>query len=228
MKFLRENQGDAVAAVTARLGKELETGKRVLWLVSGGSNVAAEVEIMATLRAQYEERLDQLAILPVDERYGEKGHADSNTQKLRKAGFDPGGATWVDVLEHNVPFEQTIDFYNEVATMALANASSIVGQLGMGDNGHIAGIQPGSPAVTADETTVAGFEWSDYMRLTLTPNALKRVKVAFLLTYGQNKKEILTKLQECEGEVSTFPGLLLYEIPEVFVYNDQIESEGNS
>jgi len=228
MKFLRENQGNALAAVAARLGKQLETGRRVLWLVSGGSNTAAEVEIMAALRKQHEQRLDQLAILPMDERYGEKGHADSNTQKLREAGFDPGGATWVDVLEHNVSFEQTIDFYNEVAATALANASSIVGQFGMGDNGHIAGIQPSSPAVTADETTVAGFEWSDYMRLTLTPNALKRVNVAFLLAYGQNKKEVLIKLQRCEGEVSTFPALLLYEIPEVFVYNDQIESEGNS
>jgi 6-phosphogluconolactonase/glucosamine-6-phosphate isomerase/deaminase len=228
MKFLRENQGAAVEAIAMRLGKELDAGKRVLWLVSGGSNIAAEVEIMAIIREQYRDRLDQLAIMPMDERYGQKGHAGSNTQQLREAGFDSGGATWVDVLEHNVSFEQTVDFYNDIATTALTNATTIVGQFGMGDNGHIAGIQPGSPAVTADETTVAGFEWSDYPRLTLTPSALKSITVAYLLAYGTGKKDVLSQLQQCEGDVSDFPGLLLYDVPEVYVYNDQIESEGDS
>jgi 6-phosphogluconolactonase/glucosamine-6-phosphate isomerase/deaminase len=228
MKFLRENQGSAVEAIALRLGKELDAGKRVLWLVSGGSNVAAEVEIMAMIRERYGDKLDQLAVMPMDERYGEKGHAGSNTQQLREAGFDSGGATWVDVLEHNVPFEQTVDFYNDIAATALAHAGAIVGQFGMGDNGHIAGVQPGSPAVTADETTVAGFEWSDYPRLTLTPTVLKRITVAYLLAYGASKQDVLLKLRECEGDVSNFPGLLLYDIPEVYVYNDQIESEGDS
>ena len=58
----------------------------------------------------------------------------------------------------------------------------------MGDNGHVAGIQPDSPAATADEATVAGYDWSDFQRLTMTPVALARSDVGYLLAYGANKK----------------------------------------
>lgn len=225
MQFLRENQGKAVRKIAGRICQELEAGKRVLWLTSGGSNTAVEVEVMALVREHAEDKLGGLAIMPMDERYGAPGHTNSNTQQLRDAGFDPGVATWVDVLVHNVPFDQTIDFYNDVAATALASASVIVGQFGLGSDGHTAGILPGSPAATADEVTVAGYEWSDYTRLTLTPTALKRVTVAYVPAYGDNKKVALERLQKNQESLSHLPAALLYQIPEVYVYNDQIENE---
>jgi 6-phosphogluconolactonase/glucosamine-6-phosphate isomerase/deaminase len=220
MQFLRENQGEAAKAITKRIRQELEAGKRVLWLVSGGSNVAPAVTIMAGLQETCAAKLDQLAVLPMDERYGKRGHADSNTQQLRAAGFDPSSATWIDVLEHDVPFDQTISFYNDVAATALASAHIVVGQFGIGDNTHIAGIQPDSPAAMADETTVAGYEWDDYERLTLTPVALKHITVAYVLAYGANKKIALQRLQKHAEPLSKLPAVLLYELPEVYVYND--------
>lgn len=225
MQFLREDRGKAVEAVVSRICKELENAKRVLWLVSGGSNVSAEVEIMSQVRERYTDNLTQLAVLPMDERYGEHGHGSSNTQLLQEAGFDPGAATWVDILVHNTPFDQTIDFYNDVASTALSSADVVIAQFGMGDNGHVAGVQPDSPAATADETTVAGFTWSDYTRLTLTPMALKRVDAAYLLAYGASKQEALQRLRDRAETLSELPAMLLYEIPEVYIYNDQIESE---
>lgn len=228
MQFLREDRTKAIAAITERLCTELRAGKRVLWLISGGSNVAPEVEIMSRLREQCGGNLTQLTVLPMDERYGERGHAGSNTQMLREAGFDPGAATWIDVLARNMPFDQTIDFYNDVAATTLSSAQVVIGQFGMGDNGHVAGVQPESPAATADETTVAGFTWSDYDRLTLTPRALKRIDAGYLLAYGPSKKEALQRLQERAESLAGLPAVLLYEIPEVYVYNDHVESEGTS
>jgi phosphoheptose isomerase len=77
MKFLREDHDSAVRAIAARISSELQTGKRVLWLTSGGSNVAAEVRIMQLVREHAAHKLDGLAILPMDERYGKPGCIDA-------------------------------------------------------------------------------------------------------------------------------------------------------
>jgi len=169
MKFLREDTEAATHAIAQSICDGLFAGKRVLWLVSGGSNLAVEKDVMDIVRNHADEKLAGLAILPIDERYGPAGHKDSNVQALRDAGFDPGVATLVDVLMHNTPFDQTISFYNEVAATALSSASVIIGQFGMGSDGHIAGIKPESPATEPDESTVAGYEWDDYVRMTLMP-----------------------------------------------------------
>ncbi|HSX43358.1 MAG TPA: 6-phosphogluconolactonase [Candidatus Saccharimonadales bacterium] len=226
MQFLREDQETAVHAIAKRICDELFGGKRVLWLTSGGSNIALEVEIMGLLRAHCGDHLEGLAIVPMDERYGKPRHADSNVEQLRASGFDPGAATLVDVLMHDAPFDQTVDFYNDVASTALANAGLVVGQFGLGTDAHVAGILPASPAAEADEATVAGYEWSDYTRMTLTPTALSAVHVGYVLAYGAGKKVALNRLLKNKEDLSELPAKLLYEIPEVYVYNDAISSEG--
>ncbi|MEJ0072936.1 MAG: 6-phosphogluconolactonase [Candidatus Saccharibacteria bacterium] len=227
MQFLRGDIGEAERAIAGKICDELFAGRRVLWLVSGGSNIKTEVEVMRLVRDHCGDKLGGLAVMPMDERYGPPGHKDSNAQQLREAGFEPGEATFVDVLTHGVPLEQTIAFYTDVAATAFASAGVIIGQFGMGDDGHVAGVKPDSPAADADEVTVAGYEWEDFTRLTLTPVTLARINVAYLLAYGSNKKTMLKRLQANKQPLNVLPAVLLYEIPEVYVYNDQIESEGN-
>jgi len=226
MRFVRDNQAAATRAIADTILDGLRTHKRVLWLVSGGSNIAIEKEAMDLIREHAGDRISGLAILPIDERYGQPGHADSNSQALREAGFDPGGATWIDVLMHNLPLEETVSFYTSVAGAALSNASLIVGQFGMGSDGHIAGIKPDSPAVEPDASTVTGYKWDDYIRMTLMPEALKQITSGFLIAYGADKKKPLTRLQNNKVAFKKFPAVLLYDLPNVSVYNDQIESEG--
>jgi 6-phosphogluconolactonase/glucosamine-6-phosphate isomerase/deaminase len=225
MKFLREDTGVVSHEIARVICDGLFANKRVLWLVSGGSNLAAEKDIMDMARNHADGHLRGLAIMPVDERYGHPGHDDSNIQQLRDAGFDPGSATFIDVLLHDTPFDETVSFYNELANAALANADLVVGQFGMGADGHIAGIKPDSPAADSDVSTVTGYNWSDYQRLTLMPAALRQITVGFLLAYGSDKKKTLLQLQKNKLPFHKLPAVLLYEIPEMYVYNDQIESE---
>jgi 6-phosphogluconolactonase/glucosamine-6-phosphate isomerase/deaminase len=225
MKFLREDMGAATHAVAKAICDSLFADRRVLWLVSGGSNIAVEKDVMGMVRDHAGERLAGLAIMPVDERYGYSGHKDSNIQQLREAGFDPGVATLVDVLLHDMPFDQTISFYNDVASTALASADTVIGQFGMGADGHVAGIKPKSPATESDESTVAGYEWEDYTRLTLMPAALRQVTTGFLVAYGEDKKKALTELKKHTASFAKLPAEVLYELPDVYVYNDRIESE---
>jgi 6-phosphogluconolactonase/glucosamine-6-phosphate isomerase/deaminase len=220
MQFAREQQSAAVHAIAEHIVRALRDGQRVLWLVSGGSNIAAEVAVMDRIRADAPARLPGLAIMPMDERFGPSGHAHSNTQGLRQAGFDPGAAVWVDVLAHNVTFEQTVSFYNEVAGTLLGNAGIVIGQFGLGADGHVAGILPHSPSVDADEVMVAGYEWSDFPRLTLTPTALKQITTGYVLAYGSVKQRALERLQKHTELLDDLPAVLLYDIPEVHVYMD--------
>lgn len=220
MEFVEEQQPAAIRTVATRISDELHRGQRVLWLVSGGSNVAAEVAIMDLVRELAAERLPGLAILPMDERYGALDHEHSNSHALRAAGFNPEPAVWVDVLVHNVGFEQTVGFYNEIASTLLASAGVVIGQFGLGSDGHVAGILPHSPSVDADEVTVAGYEWSDYPRMTLTPAALRQSGVAFVLAYGSVKQRAIERLQRRAEPLDDLPADLLYDIPEVYIYTD--------
>src|SRR4051812_7420135 len=121
MKFVKGSKTAAERAVAEAICDGLADGRRVLWLISGGSNIAIQKNVMDMVRNHAGDKLAGLAVLPIDERYGPPGHKDSNVQQLRDVGFDPGAATLVDVLVHSVPFDQTVSFYTDVAAAAFAN-----------------------------------------------------------------------------------------------------------
>ena len=224
MEFVEGTQADAIDAVSARIISGLGDGKRVLWLISGGSNILLEVEIMAAVRESGAD-LAGLAVMPMDERYGEAGHKDSNIQQLRDAGFESGEATLVDILIHNVPFDQTVSFYNDIASTAFASAGVVIGQFGLGADGHVAGILPDSPATSAEPVVVIGYEWSDYIRLTLSAEMLKQIAVAFVPAFGAGKADALARLREDKEKFEKLPAKLLYDLPEVHVYTDHLKQE---
>jgi len=226
MKFVTEGVEQASQAIFANISGRLRDGKTVLWLVSGGSAVASQVQIMQQLQAALPQALANLTVLPVDERYGVKSHESSNTFQMQTAGFSPGAAYWPDILEGNLPLSETVSHYSMVASDALAAAEYVVATLGMGADGHTAGILPGSPAVTDTTSTVVGYSWSDYERMTLGVPALLQIDAAYVLAYGESKKSALERLYKNDEPVELLPAKILYDLPVVTVYNDYIESEG--
>ena len=111
MKFTAQQARVAISDIESQLQTYLEQSKSVLWLTSGGSAIAIQVEIMNRLHAAAPEKLSSMMIMPVDERYGVYGHENSNTSQMRAAGFKPGRATWYDVLEQNLPMSETVNRY---------------------------------------------------------------------------------------------------------------------
>lgn len=226
MKFVTEGVEQAVQAVYSSISSKLSDGKTVLWLVSGGSAVTSQVQIMQQLQAAVPQALANLTVLPVDERYGVKSHENSNTFQMQTAGFSPGAAHWPDILDGNLPLSETVSHYNTVASDALAAAEYVLATLGMGADGHTAGVLPGSPAITDTTSTVVGYSWSDYERMTLGVPALLQIDTAYVLAYGESKKSALERLYENDEPVELLPAKILYDLPVVTVYNDYIESEG--
>lgn len=197
----------------------LKNNKRVLWLVPGGSNIPVSVAVMHELDAA---STDKLAIMLTDERFGLVGHKDSNLRQLIEAGFEAKKATIVPVLHEGLDLHQTANLYANAAHTAFASATAIIGQFGMGADGHIAGIKPGSPAASAEEDWAVGYEWDDFARLTLTAPAISQIKTVFVLAYGELKNQALNNLKTKKLSINVQPAQILKKLKNVNIYNNQL------
>lgn len=201
-----------------RINQHLADDKKVLWLLSGGSNIAASVGIMSNISDNLSQKL---TISLVDERYGEVGHDDSNWKQLIDAGFPAKQATLLPILQQGLSFEDTTASFKEKITAALNSNNLVVAQIGIGDDGHIAGILPNSPAVN-EAGLVCGYQSQPFTRITLTFPALKSANTVFAFAFGDSKKPALLKLQQQKLPLSEQPAQILKDLPEVFLYNDQV------
>lgn len=220
MRFiLTDNWDDAANALAKRLIDELSSGKHVLWLTSGGSNVDAAVNIMHQIP---EDLSANLSVMPVDERYGTPGHADSNWRKLSDSGFQSKKARLIPALKDGLDFKQNITHYNELAQQAFSEHEVVIGQLGIGADGHIAGILPGSPACDESKELITGYSAPPFKRMTLTFPGLKKIDAAYVLAFGDNKLEPLNRLKSETVPINEQPAQILKSIGETYVYNDQV------
>lgn len=225
LTFVASDAKKVATVIATAIAKELRVGKRVLWLVSGGSNVGVEVAVMQKLQKNATDHLANLAVLPMDERYGPVGHPDSNAEALRLAGFTSAKAIWLDVLGQNASFEDTVDYYGKAIETALQYAQVVVGQFGLGTDGHIAGILPKSQACNVDDAYVVGYQWDDYVRMTLAPRALRAITTAYVVAFGEQKQPALARLRAHEEPAVELPGVLLYDLPNVKVFTDKETSK---
>lgn len=210
---------DGVADLTERLVRELAGGTRVLWLLSGGSNIPGSVQIMDNISAGLSKKL---SVSLVDERYGEPGHIESNWTQLMQAGFKSKQATLLPVLRTGISFEQTVQTYNELIEKAFAGNDIIVAQLGIGPDGHVAGILPDSPAADEGKALVAGYEAPPLKRLTLTFAALRRITAAYVFAFGKPKQKTLVALRAGTLPLKRQPARILNDLTEAYMYSDQV------
>jgi 6-phosphogluconolactonase/glucosamine-6-phosphate isomerase/deaminase len=220
MKLIQvENAPGCQAPLFDRLLKEVQNPqtKRVLWLVSGGSNIALSVTIMDHLP---DDLTPKLAIALTDERFGPVGFSDSNFQQLLDAGFQPKQATFLPVLVPDLDLEATRQRYEDAITTAFESADVIIAQFGIGTDGHIAGILPDTSSVSNTNFVVA-YQTEQYTRLSLTLEALKGVTAAYVFAFGSDKQTALEKLSK-DIPLDDEPSQILKQIPDSYVYNDQM------
>lgn len=208
--------------ITERLTRELSAHNQVLWLLSGGSNIGIEVAALAALP---DALLPNLTMMLSDERFGPYGHNDSNMQQLYDAGFAPRRAKVIPVIvPESLPLEATASHFADNFRTALAAADVCIAQLGMGVDGHIAGILPETPAVTATGL-VASYTTESYERISLTFEALRQITAAYVFVFGQDKQKQLVRLRDKELPLGEQPAQFLKQLSEAYVYNDQVDTE---
>lgn len=222
MIFLHsESQSKCARVLASKLGEWLEQDRKVLWLLSGGSNIAISVEAFNILKKEYPARImPNLAVTLTDERFGKVGHHDSNWQHLLDAGFVMSEIWSVPVL-NNIPLDKTVEKFTENYKELSHWADVVIGQFGIGPDGHIAGILPGSVAVTSKEN-VCGYDGGKFIRVTLTLHAIRSIDIAYSFAFGSSKKEAIQKLHKDDVSVSDEPAEILKKIPESYLFSDQV------
>jgi 6-phosphogluconolactonase len=202
-----------------RIRKELVFGKKVLWLIPGGSNIPLSVRAMRSLRSALSPAyLSKLAVTLTDERYGPVDHADSNWKQLVDAGFDSSGLVVRPVLM-GYPLEETVRRYGDNARELFAWADLVIGQFGIGADGHIAGCLPGSPAIESADTAVS-YSAPSFTRITLSLAAIRKVSVAYAFVFGDSKQRAIDDLRNKDLPLSEEPAQILKSIPEAYLYSD--------
>ena len=109
--------------------------------------------------------------------------------------------------------------------MAMDQCNYLVGQLGLGQDGHIAGILPNTIATNETDELVVGYENDPFTRITITFTGLRRLSSLFLIATGENKREQLNKLINQDLPLSAQPAQIIKQIEDSYLYNDQLEGK---
>ena len=217
MNYILSNPDVTVATIAGHIGQAQAVGS-VLLLLSGGSNISLEVEVLKQLSS-----LDNLSVGLIDERYGAVGHPASNWQQLLSAGFKPEQVKSLPVLQ-GLDLSQTVTAYNQTLADAVQSHNNVIGVFGIGTDGHTSGILPNSPAVTSEQL-VTSYKAADYERITTTPISMYLFDQAFLIAYGEQKYLALDNLS-LELSIAEQPAQALKFAKHLTIYNDQIGPDG--
>jgi 6-phosphogluconolactonase/glucosamine-6-phosphate isomerase/deaminase len=214
VEIVKQANPDKAAEYLARLiDTKLAAGQKVLWLVAGGSAIKIAVEVSKRLRPP----LRGLTVTLTDERYGPIGHKDSNWQQLLEAGFRLDGASLQPVLQGK-SLSQTVKEYSTVLRTGLKAADYSLALAGMGSDGHIFGIKPGSPAVVGGEDML-GYQWHDYIRITPTIKLIKQLDEVTVYAVGREKWPQFDLLKT-NVSADKQPAQLLKQLKKVIIFTD--------
>lgn len=220
MNFQKIQDAEAAAKLVAgRVREQLEAGKKVFWLVSGGSCI--EVAVNTARQLQPADHLDNLTVGLVDERYGPVGHADSNYRQLMAAGFKLPGVNVQPVLSGK-SLPATTDAFETFLKAGLESGDYALALAGMGADGHTFGILPHSPAVDSSRLAEA-YEAPDFTRITATPKFIARLNEVILYAVGENKHQALHNLKE-PLSVAEHPAQALKRVPKFTILSDKGDS----
>lgn len=220
MEFIKsEDYRRGSEDLAKRIVSELIQGKKVLWLLTGGSSVSSSVEALRIIKENVRD-LVNLAVTLTDERYGQVGHKDSSWQKLIDSGFDFSGLNALPVIL-GLSFEETAHEWERHVSEAFISSDIVIAQFGVGRDMHIAGILPASPA-TGDRGLVSYYRSGTFERITLTFEAIKHVNAAYVFIFGEPKREAVQELRVSDAPLDLKPANILKFLPEVFVYLDNV------
>jgi 6-phosphogluconolactonase len=200
-----------VDEISRKLNDYLSRG-HVLLLLSGGSAIALEIDILKCLTNK-----SRLTLTLNDERYVPVGHKDSNWQQLLESGLDKLDVDGLSVL-HGRDFKTTAADFSRLLSQAHNQYDYIVVILGMGSDGHTSGILPQSPAIDA-KGYAASYTATDYQRITNTFKFLRQADEAFVYAAGEAKQAQIDKLSQ-DIPLAEQPMQIIKQIPRVTFYND--------
>jgi len=188
--------------ITSRLQSEIDQDGFASVALPGGSTPTFLYQRLAKRSIDWE----SVCIINSDERCVDRNHARSNYHNMIPSlcdGFIPKSSVrWLDC---SIEDAQLADFFDQ----QIKRLSVCV--LGMGDDGHIASLFPGSSVLeTKPSGGLVHADASEGLesRITLSPSAILDAADVHLLIYGSGKKAVLDKAAS-NDDIMTMPVRLL-------------------
>jgi 6-phosphogluconolactonase/glucosamine-6-phosphate isomerase/deaminase len=208
---------------------DLSSGSEAcLFLLSGGSAIGCYGSLVTALQTSH----GRLAFGLIDERFGPVDHADSNALAIEQATelwsiCDQRHIESRTMLEGGGSLEQAAERYQTWLRAVMVKFPRRVAVLGIGTDGHTAGILPMTEMVfgqTFDDVLVAGYELDTGLhrqRITLSPQALLQCTDIVVIAMGETKKPALEQLMSAkEMPLWQFPVGLLRRHSHVQIFTD--------
>jgi 6-phosphogluconolactonase/glucosamine-6-phosphate isomerase/deaminase len=198
--------------------------KRTVLFLSGGDTPTNLYRRLAK-----ESDLNVGAAAMVDERYGKVRHEQSNEATRSKSGltkyFEAHAIPFYAILEEEQDIARTASNYEQKVKALFVQYAKSVAILGIGEDGHIAGIAPNRPdfsnplfsaeranllvdyfvdakAMSTEGVSSAPFGFGE--RITMTIRGLSKLDLLIVMAFGEKKKAVLSRLFE-EGPIEQVP-----------------------
>ncbi len=129
--------------------------------------------------------------------------------------------------------EESSSEYNQTISDLWKSASKKIAVLGIGEDGHTAGLLPGYQKQWDVDQLVVGYTHNGQFpqRISLTPKALRSLDYALVVAAGESKRPVLNRLQSLQRsdlsrkgqtfvDLDRFPVGILPEMKEVEIFTD--------
>lgn len=195
--------------------RQLDSGKNVLWFVTGGSSIDVAIEASKIISKRPHKNL---TVMMTDERYGTLNHADSNWYQMMQKGFSLKDATLIPILTGDNT-TLTTEKFNENLAYEFNVAGYTIGLFGVGKDGHTAGILPNSPAIDSEDLAF-GYKTPTFFRITITPKLIEQLDEAVVFMQGEEKWKVVNDLRNKNIEVNLQPAQILKKVPILTIFTD--------
>jgi 6-phosphogluconolactonase/glucosamine-6-phosphate isomerase/deaminase len=215
--FVLETQSVQKANETVEEILEKYSDFKTALFLSGGSTPRKLYELMAENK-----KIKAGAVAQVDERFGKRGHKHSNELMIEETGltkyFEDMNIRFYPMLEAENELDETAKDYDEALRFLLKYMPKSVGVLGVGVDGHTAGI----PAISEiskkmleDQSGLVDFYNAEKYgaRITLNYHGLSMMDIIIVLALGAEKRKALSNMFK-EGSIDECPARF-YLKPEI-------------
>lgn len=175
--------------------------RRTVLFLSGGSSPKPLYQELAL-----EKQIHPAAVALIDERYGEPMHDNSNEKMIKRTGiinyFSSEQVPFYPILQEGLSREETTEKYDATMRELFFNIPRSVAIMGVGADGHTAGIAPNredftNPLFHNISLLVGTFndeKGSFKERITLTFQALTMIDYFILFVFGEEKRHALEQI----------------------------------
>jgi len=191
---------EVAEAAAAEIAEALRDGAKTL-VLTGGTTPKRCYELLSTLEVEW----GRVAVLFGDERCVPPDHPESNYRMAKETLLDHVSPATVYRIPAELGPEEGADLYAEVVDYA-APLDFVL--LGVGEDGHIASLFPGHPALEADGLT-AGIRDSPKPppeRVTLTLEALRDAHRVLVMATGAGKAAAVAMARRGESPSGMIAG----------------------